>query len=146
MKCLLIIAISLIFAYPCFGSEVDPTSSDALDFDIDSADELDNDIDTYETIGNNLSKFYAIAQDKCQQNIIKNDKLCDELKKKYNKLRGVYIKAGNLIIEGIKDDSKKERNIKRYRTLKMSIVKQLKELCGLIGVNYEQEKEKFVIE
>lgn len=140
MKTILIFIILLCFCKYGFSNEIDPCSSDALDFDMDFVDESDAYIDTYETIGLGITEFYKKATNICQNEIIRNDKLCGILKKRYNKLRKVYIKAGNLIIEGLKDDKKKEENIKKYRILKTEILNELSGLYKLIGVDYEKEK------
>lgn len=141
MKSILIfIVLLLCFCRYGFGAEIDPTSSDALDFDIDFIDESDGYVDTYERIGQDITGFYDKATNICKHELVRNDSFCKTLKKRYNKLRKAYITVGNLIIEGLKNDNKKEKNIKKYRELKSEILNELSELYKLIGVDYEKEK------
>ena len=141
MKNILIgIFLLLCFCGYGFSAEIDPTSSDALDFDMDFVDESDAYIDTYETIGQDITEFYEKATEMCLHEIVRYDKLCAVLKRRYEKLRHNYIVAGNIIIEGLKDDNKKEENIKKYRVLKAKILDELSKLYKLIGAEYDKEK------
>lgn len=136
MKKLIIIFIIAISTSTAMGSENDHLAKSyaALEFEADTYADLAT-VEVYEVVGYKLTKFFDTARKLGAEKKLSAD-LQGKLKLRYNRLRNQYIKAGNLIINGIKDDTKKADNIKKYRAMKKNILKELSELNKLIGIEH----------